>query len=133
VFAQAVVLLPLTVLSLRLFGFQKTRDLLAAWVPADVLDDAAVDREHVRATARMMRFALAGGFIHASCLPRSLVLWFLLRRQRIQAHLRIGVRKEQAELDAHAWVECLGVIANDRRRVSTRWNAFDGLSPVTKS
>jgi hypothetical protein len=40
-----------------------------------------------------------------TCLPRSLCLWFFLRRNRILAELRIGVRRGDQGLAAHAWVE----------------------------
>jgi hypothetical protein len=40
-----------------------------------------------------------------TCLPRALALQALLRRNGIQADLRIGVRREAGSLQAHAWVE----------------------------
>jgi len=43
-----------------------------------------------------------------TCLPRSLALQALLRRQGIEADLRIGVRREAGELRAHAWIEQAG-------------------------
>lgn len=43
-----------------------------------------------------------------TCLPRSLALQTLLRRHGIEADLRIGVRREDGELRAHAWIEQAG-------------------------
>jgi hypothetical protein len=43
-----------------------------------------------------------------TCLPRALALHALLRRNGIQADLRIGVRREAGSLQAHAWVEHAG-------------------------
>lgn len=43
-----------------------------------------------------------------SCLPRSLVLEALLRRHGVEADLRIGVRRENGKLRAHAWIEDAG-------------------------
>lgn len=39
------------------------------------------------------------------CLPRALCLRWLLGRHGIAAELRIGVRRGEDRLDAHAWVE----------------------------
>lgn len=43
-----------------------------------------------------------------TCLPRALALQALLRRNGIQAELRIGVRREGGALQAHAWIEHAG-------------------------
>ena len=43
-----------------------------------------------------------------NCLEQSLALWWLLRRRGIPADLRIGVRKDAANFEAHAWVEAGG-------------------------
>jgi hypothetical protein len=40
-----------------------------------------------------------------TCLPRSLVLHLMLARMGIKSELRIGVRKADGRLQAHAWVE----------------------------
>lgn len=40
-----------------------------------------------------------------TCLPRSLALKALLRRQGAEADLRIGVRRDAGRLLAHAWIE----------------------------
>ncbi|MFL6291666.1 MAG: lasso peptide biosynthesis B2 protein [Thermoanaerobaculia bacterium] len=42
------------------------------------------------------------------CLPQSLALQALLRRQGLSAELRIGVRRAGGKLQAHAWVEHAG-------------------------
>ncbi len=42
----------------------------------------------------------------SSCLRRSLVVTAVLRRRRLAAEVRMGVRKDQGRLHAHAWVVC---------------------------
>lgn len=42
------------------------------------------------------------------CLSRSLTLFSLLRARGHMAQLKVGVRRDQAILDAHAWVELDG-------------------------
>ncbi len=53
----------------------------------------------------MVNIAALRGPFRPTCLERSLVLWWLLQRDGIQSDLRIGVRKDEGELKAHAWVE----------------------------
>jgi len=43
-----------------------------------------------------------------ACLPQSLALQALLRRQGLPCELKIGVRRAGGELQAHAWVEHAG-------------------------
>ncbi len=44
-----------------------------------------------------------------NCLARSLTLWFLLKRQRIETTLRFGMKKENEKFSAHCWVEHTGI------------------------
>ncbi len=44
-----------------------------------------------------------------TCLRRALALQWLLRRHGVETALRIGVRKDDRDLEAHAWVEHDGV------------------------
>lgn len=43
-----------------------------------------------------------------TCLPRSLTLRWMLARRGIDSRLRIGVRRVQADILAHAWIELAG-------------------------
>ena len=45
------------------------------------------------------------------CLPRSLTVYLLLRRQGVPATLHIGVKRYP--FGAHAWVECEGRVPDD--------------------
>jgi hypothetical protein len=63
---------------------------------------------------------------HANCLDRSLCLWWLLQRQGWAPDLRIGVRKVEGVLEAHAWVEEAGRPLNDFPDVHLRYAAFEG-------
>lgn len=70
--------------------------------------------------ARLVAIAARGHLLPMTCLPRSLALQALLRRQGVEADLRIGVRREAGELRAHAWIEDgghpVGETADVRRR-----------------
>jgi len=59
----------------------------------------------VALTAHLVNAADRHGLVHPSCLTKSMTLWWLLGRQGIASHLRIGIRKEKAKFAAHAGVE----------------------------
>lgn len=92
--------------------------------------DLVTDRAHTGVRAKRIRkvagWATDHGLYRGNCLSQSLTLWWLLRRQGIESELRIGVRKHAGGLEAHAWVECLGEVLNDRADVRERLVPFDG-------
>lgn len=125
---QALLLLPLTALTLRVVGFRRWQALLTRLVPVRCVplsEDAAALIREGRATARLVDAAARHGPYCATCLPRSLTLWLLLRRRGIDSCLRIGVRKKAGRLEAHAWVELQGLALNDDSGVRERFAAFD--------
>jgi len=69
----------------------------------------------------------------ATCLRQSLVVWFLLRRRGLPAELRIGARKVEDRLEAHAWVESNGLCLDGTRELAemgktpSRFTMFDSL------
>ncbi len=124
---QALVLLPLTFLGLRVFGFNAVYSFLSRWT--NRRGDAQTGQAAwptARSTAAMVSIAARYGIKRANCLPQSLTLWWLLRRQGIAGELRVGVRKEVDSFEAHAWVEYNGLPVNDRPDVHQRYAAFDG-------
>jgi hypothetical protein len=65
----------------------------------------------------------------ATCLTRSLVLGWLLRRRGVDAQLRIGVRLVDGQLCAHAWLECDGAPLNEQPAVVAQYSAFEQPLP----
>jgi hypothetical protein len=109
---QALLMLPLARLSLALCGFNRTHRLFQRLAP---VGPRAFDEREAQnialATARMVRVAAANGVCRATCLPRSLATWALLRRLGLHPDLRLGARKKDgAAIEAHAWV-ALGALA----------------------
>lgn len=64
-------------------------------------------------TDRAARFARG----EDRCLVRSLILLWLLKARREPAELVIGVRKEAAEINSHAWVESRGTVIGETATV----------------
>lgn len=125
-FLRALLLLPAVSLSLKLRGFQATRatlqKVLSASVPQPLSDAVS---QCVTLTARMVNAADRHGLVHPSCLAKSLTLWWLLGHQGITSSLRIGIRKENEKLQAHAWVEREGVALNEPEEHHRHYAAFD--------
>lgn len=105
---RAAVLLPLIWLGLRLFSFKRmqsfahsgTRPSCSPRLPAG--QQAA---DYAQRCAELVAIAARHGFYRANCLPHSLVLCRILRKQGLEARLMIGVQPGQRPFQAHAWVE----------------------------
>ena len=66
------------------------------------------------------RFATAPG----RCLPRSLLLYGMLRARGHQPEFKVGVRTVTGVFESHAWVELQGQVLNDTPDVATLYAPF---------
>lgn len=71
--------------------------------------------------AELVGSAAAHHLWSMGCLPRSIALRRLLADRGVAARLRVGVRKEGAELLAHAWVESAGRVVGEAEPVEARF------------
>jgi hypothetical protein len=125
-FLRAILLLPLVSLSLRWRGFRETQTVLERFLSkANPERNIAEASRRAALTAHMVNVADRRGLVHPSCLAKSLTLWWLLRRQGITSHLRIGIRKDNEKFEAHAWVECDGAALNEPEEHHRHYAAFD--------
>lgn len=122
---QAFLALPLVALGLRCFGLRRLQaGLNQGAAMAGHPSALKSDLDQARATARLVQAAARYGLFRLKCLPQSLVLWWLLRRQGLAGELYIGVRPEPSRLEAHAWVEFQGLVLNDSEDVARRFAPF---------
>lgn len=103
-FLRAAMLLALTRCALRTVGFASIRSTIGASPPCG----AGERREDGRSAARAMERASRHVPFRTTCLDRAVALCWLLRADDLPASLRIGVKREEEGLAAHAWVERLG-------------------------
>lgn len=124
---QASLLLPVTALALKTLGFRRLHRVMAglAAMPQATAPAEAQVLSRVTVTSRMVQVAARRCPWRANCLQQSLALWWLLRRQGIGSDLRIGVHKDTAHFQAHAWVEYQGVALNDHPDVEQRFASFE--------
>jgi len=122
--AQAVAALPVVSVGLSLLGWRRLRSILkrrANGGPAQFPRSA----EYPLQAARMSNIAGGGRGLRATCLQRSVTLWWLLDHQGIDCKVIIGVNKDAQVLHAHAWVEHEGQPLNDRSDIRDDFAALD--------
>ena len=124
-FLRAAALLPLLAVSLRFGGFRKTQAFLQKFLPLSNGPANSAASGCSELTARMVRAAARRTVRRATCLEESLALWWLLGRQGIASELRVGVRKNGEEFQAHAWVERDGAALNEPEAAHQHYAAFD--------
>lgn len=126
--SQSLVLLPFAALALSVMGlgrYQRLLERFSRGSKAGVGGDGRGLRDRVRKTARLVEAAGRYGPYRAKCLPKSLTLWWLLRRQGIESQVRFGARKNARRMEAHAWVEFEGTPLNDSTDVGERFKPFE--------
>lgn len=126
---EAAALQTATWIGMRLTGFRRWRAMLVHLAPRRghrVDEQCATRIEAARQIARIQEATSRHLNSRASCLEKSLVLWWLLARRGIPAELRIGARKEAGRFEAHAWVEVGSVILNDSSEEHVHFAPFDG-------
>jgi hypothetical protein len=128
IFLTAMALHPLFWLGLHVFGYASFRARLDRMPPLFRAQEE-VKLDALFALGRLVNLASRHTPMPATCLSRSLVLCWLLRRRGIPCELRIGVQLVRGKLDAHAWVEHEGIPINDTQDVAQRYAAFGG--PLT--
>jgi hypothetical protein len=122
---QALVLLPLVTISLQLWGMRRTQSILTRLSHQAMSISSEEVIPQIGTTVRMVEMAVRYSVLWTNCLRKSLVLWYLLRCQGIVSELRIGVRREHGEFQAHAWVEYKSIVLNDSQYVRQEFAMFD--------
>jgi hypothetical protein len=123
--------LPCCMLLLRTFGFNR----LYTWLlhhspPLDPSVPTPAVMTEVRKLGHLTNLAARHHIVRPTCLHRSFLLWWLLRRRGLDARLQIGVRRTAdskaptAEIEAHAWVEMNGQVINDAAEVQSCFATF---------
>jgi hypothetical protein len=125
---RAALILPLTEIGLRLFGFRQCKKLIEKFSlpsrPPQSLQEN-VQIEAAQRAVRAVRSVELHGPTTPNCLERSMTLWWMLRRDGVDGELHIGARKEGEQLKAHAWVELGGQVLNDGPEVHQHYARFD--------
>ena len=96
--------------ALAVFGYRRTRRAVETLSQRPGRRQASAD-DIARAQRLARLAAIAGryGFVDATCLRQSLLLYGWLRRRAFDPRLQLGVKSDlQGPFGAHAWVELEG-------------------------
>lgn len=114
-YLAAFVLLPTTSVSLRLLGLKRTCQLLGVPIrthqvtgpkPPNTNGLAFTNGSTFAETIYRVVHRVARQLpIQPQCLPRSIVICRLLRNETDLGGLRISIKRNSRDLEAHAWVE----------------------------
>lgn len=134
---QTWIAFPCIILALRLLQFRRLQQLLNTFVetrrsrpvwqmdgPTDVARQGEPTVLQVQQFSGLVQRAIRHSPFPGNCLERSLTLWCLSRYWGMMSELRIGVRKEQNQILAHAWVEYQGQVLNDSATISNQFASF---------
>ncbi len=138
-FLRALLLLPLISFRLRFRGFGATQQTLQGFLGDSGKSGTknstvlANDLQRAALTTRMVNAAARYAWKNATCLEKSLALWYLLARQGIASTVRIGARKLDDKFQAHAWVEREGVPLDDPGDSHRHYATFDVAFPLHTS
>lgn len=132
--AQAIVVLPMMRMALRLMGFKRTHLTLRRLRPIRGKEEGATRRsmEEAARAAQLVYAAARHGLLDRNCLTQSLTLWWLLRRRGIESEICIGVRKVGDGLEAHAWVEHSGNVLGDHQDVGRHFTPLASTTDMAR-
>lgn len=124
VLLQAAIMLPAVAIMRRMMSFKRLQAMLARWA-GDADGASLTEIGHARQIARIVKAASAHVWPRPNCLDRSLVLRTMLARRNIHSELRFGVSRNGEQFDAHAWIECGGIVLNDADDVAETYAVLD--------
>jgi hypothetical protein len=121
--AQAVGWLLILSVPLRLLGFRRTQLLLLSLRRTPTrLQPLSAQQPKIDQIVRLVNRICR--FLRVACLRRSLILWWMLYWHGIDSAIRIGVRKVDQRLEAHAWVEQDGKVLGERAAYVEQYQPF---------
>jgi len=86
-----------------------------------------------RRLLRLFRIAVRNHLWQMNCLRRSLALRLLLARRGVEAGLVLGVRKEGAAIEGHAWLQINGTVINDRADIARQFTPLQDASEAAST
>lgn len=103
--AQAWILLLAVDLGLRWMPFQRMLKWLHREGRTAQLKKSNDEVAQISRLGRLVKMAGRNHLYPMTCLRQALALKWLLDRDQIETDLRIGVKREQDQFNAHAWIE----------------------------
>lgn len=129
---EQAILLQLATLSLGLrvllsaVTLSRLISLLSRAASSPLLSQIPLFHVHCATDRLVALIDLAAAVSHKNgrCLPRSLLLFWLLRTRRQPVSVCLGISKNRTLLEGHAWVEQDGVVLGDTLSFINRYTLF---------
>jgi hypothetical protein len=133
---RSLLLLPAIHAALLVLGYSRLHTALERMVPLgkekvsiselEILDKA-------QRIAQIVSIAAEHGIYRATCLRKSLLVWWFLREEGISSQICFGVKLTGQSLEAHAWVEYLGTVLNDPQNIRVQYRPLYDTFPATET
>ncbi len=132
---RSLLLLPVIHVALRVLGYSRLRIALEKLIPLGK-NQASFSELNILQEAQRISWIVYVAAEHslykATCLRKSLLVWWLLREEGIQSQVCFGVRLLGHSLEAHAWVEYHGTVLNDAQDIRVQYRPLSGTLPATE-
>ncbi len=132
---RSLLLLPAIHVALSIMGYSRLYTILERMVPVEREYASFPELEIMQEAHRMtqiVEIAARRGIYQATCLRKSLLVWWFLRAEGIPSHICFGVKLTGPNLEAHAWVEYQGKVLNDPQNIHTGYRPLLGALPATE-
>ena len=125
---RAALLLPVTEICLRTFGFLRCQKLLEGLARFLTGKKSQIknDPEKAQRIAELVDIANRHySFYVVDCVTRSLVIQYFLIRNRLSSDVCVGVRTITGQFESHVWVEHAGVALREPEAVRDIYTGID--------
>ena len=129
---SAILLMPIH-LGLMWLGYERLRAFGERLTPLPEVQLPPANAEDFRRAkdiGRVVSIAARRGVFKAGCLRRSMLVWWFLRKRGFRSDICFGVRRNGAQLEAHAWVERDGVVLDDTEEIRARYRVLREVLPA---
>ena len=127
---QTLFLLPIVSLSIRMFGFNHVYRFMLEIKPDHSHPKRTVleENDEIIEIVYMVNRTYWRFFKGITCLPKNLVLWWLLKERGIETRLVIGVKRSTDGIIGHAWIEHNGKLINEKQKVTDEYTVIQEIN-----
>ena len=133
---QSFLLLPMIHVTLFFLGYTRLLEIMEKLTPLKDINaeySEAWILQRASDITRIVTIAARRGLYKATCLRKSILVWWFLRKEKIRSEICFGVRMVNRKLEAHAWVEHNGTVINDSASVHENYQILRDVFPSTNS
>ena len=112
---------PLFLLLFRLFGFKRTKTITERLIRNKTKQET---RRPLKNYTEIINYSVNNNILKSTCLERSLFTCFILGLNGIKSDIKIGVKNDNNEFTAHAWVEGEDLVIDSNPDANAKFSTF---------